>query len=319
MTGSQPLGETHAAPAQSGGNWSYEVAFARHDGLIRADEQERLRRSRVAIVGMGGVGGGHLMTLARLGVGAFNIADPDTFEVANFNRQYGATLRSLGQGKARVMAEEARAVNPELDIRLFDAVTPDNVGEFLDGAQVLIDGIDYFEIAMRRLIFREARRRGLWAVTAGPLGFSTAWVTFSPAGMSFDEYFDLNDSMSRLDQLIAFTVGLVPRATQAPYMDFSRVDPKTHNAPSAGLACMLCAGVAAVETLKILLNRSPIRPAPCYFQFDAYRQVLRRGKLRGGNRNPLQRFKRWLFRKRLVQMGWDAALESGGGLPATTS
>ncbi len=39
---------------------------------------------------MGGVGGVHLMTLARLGIGKFTIADPDTFELANFNRQYGA-------------------------------------------------------------------------------------------------------------------------------------------------------------------------------------------------------------------------------------
>jgi len=112
--------------------FSYQEAFARHLGLVNHEEQNRLRSSRVAIAGMGGVGGIHLITLARLGIGAFHIADPDDFELVNFNRQYGATLRSLGRGKAEVMAEEARAVNPDLELRVFsEAITPENVGEFL--------------------------------------------------------------------------------------------------------------------------------------------------------------------------------------------
>src|SRR3954462_13106999 len=99
--------------------FSYQEAFARHLGLVNSEEQDRLRSSRVAIAGMGGVGGIHLITLARLGIGAFHIADPDDFELVNFNRQFGATTRTLGRGKAEVMAEAARAVNPELRLRNF--------------------------------------------------------------------------------------------------------------------------------------------------------------------------------------------------------
>jgi molybdopterin/thiamine biosynthesis adenylyltransferase len=292
--------------------FSYREAFARHLGLFKPEEQDRLRLSRVAIAGMGGVGGIHLITLARLGIGAFNIADPDDFELVNFNRQYGATLRSLGKGKAEVMAEEARAINPELKLRIFyEAITPENVGEFLDGVDVFIDGIDFFDIDARRLVFREARRRGIWAITAGPIGFSAAWLIFSPTGMSFDEYFDLNDSMDRADHLVAFLVGLTPRATQRTYMDLSGVDPRAGKGPSAGLACHLCGGVVAAEIVKILLGRSPIRPAPWYFQFDAYRQRLCKGRLRGGNRHPWQRLKRKILRSCLARMGWDG---SGPGL-----
>jgi molybdopterin/thiamine biosynthesis adenylyltransferase len=290
--------------------WSYEAAFARNLGLVTPQEQQALRDCRVAIVGMGGVGGVHLTTLARLGVGKFSIADPDAFEVANFNRQTGATTRSLGRSKVEVMAAEARAINPEADVRAFRAVGPENVGGFLDGARVLIDGIDFFALDVRRLVFREARRRGLWAVTAAPLGFSTAWLTFSPEGMSFDDYFDINDAMSRLDQLVAFLVGVAPRATQRPYMDLRYADLGAQRGPSAGLACQLCSGVATAEALKVLLGRSPVFPAPHYFQFDAYRCLLRRGKLLGGNRNPVQRLKRWLVRRHFVRMGWDALLES---------
>jgi molybdopterin/thiamine biosynthesis adenylyltransferase len=287
-------------------SFSYRKAFARHLGLLKPEEQERLRSSRVAIAGMGGVGGVHLITLARLGIGAFHIADPDRFELVNFNRQYGATLRSLGQGKAEVMAEEARAVNPELQLRVYsEAITPENVSEFLEGVDVFVDGIDFFEIDTRRHIFREARRRGIWAITAGPIGFSAAWLVFSPTGMSFDEYFDLNDRMDRADQLVAFLVGLTPRATQRAYLDLTQVDPRTGTGPSAGLACHLCSGVVAAEIFKILLGRSPIRPAPWYFQFDSYRQRLCKGYLYGGNRHPWQRVKRKIVRSRLARLGWD--------------
>jgi len=281
------------------GTWSYEEAFSRNLGLIAPEEQQRLRHSRAAIVGMGGVGGIHLVTLARLGIGHFTIADPDTFETVNFNRQYGATLRGLGRPKVDVMAEEARSINPELDLRIFrEAITEKSAADFLEGADVLVDGIDFFNIEARRLVFREARNRGIWAVTAGPVGFSTPWLVFNPHGMGFDEYFALTDEMDRPDQLIAFAVGLTPRATHLKYLDLRQVDVGDRVGPSASLACHLASGVAAAEVIKILLNRGPIRPVPWYFQFDAHRCVLRKGRLWLGNRHPWQRYKRWRLRRR---------------------
>jgi hypothetical protein len=83
------------------------------------------------------------------------------------------------------------------------------------------------------------------------------------------------------------------------------VDHKAGRGPSAGLACQLCSGIVAAEILKILLGRSPIRPAPWYFQFDAYRQRLCKGRLLGGNRHPWQRVKRKLLRTLLTRMGWN--------------
>lgn len=311
------LGHPVAVEAPDGSAWSYEIAFSRNRGLICAEEQARLRASRIAIVGMGGVGGIHLVTLARLGIGAFHIADPDRFEVANFNRQHGATTRTLGQSKAEVMAREAQAINPEVQLHIFsEAISSANVGAFLEGVDVLVDGIDFFALPTRRLLFQEARRRGIWAVTAGPLGFSTAWLVFSPTGMSFDDYFDMNDRMDALDLIAAFAVGLAPRATHMRYLDLASVDIRSGRGPSAALACQLCAGVTAAELVKILLGRAPIRVAPAYSQFDAYRQVLRKGRLWLGNRHPLQRLKRWVFRRRLQALGItgpEAASSAPGG------
>lgn len=279
--------------------WSYEAAFSRHQGLLTPDEQARLRAARVAIIGMGGVGGVHLMTLARLGIGAFSIADPDEFELANFNRQYGANLHSLGRSKVDVMADEALAVNPELAIRKFrEPISPDNVDEFLDGADVLVDGVDFFAMGARRLVFAEARRRGIWAVTAGPHAFSTAWLVFSPQGMSFDEYFDIDDSTSEAEQIIAFAVGGAPAPLHLAYLDLKKFfQPQSKAGASVAFACHLASGVVGAEVTKILLERPGIHPAPWYFQFDAYRQMLRKGRLLWGNRGPVQRLKRWWLKR----------------------
>ena len=143
----------------------------------------------VAIPGMGGVGGVHLMTLARLGVGGFAIADADEFSVANFNRQYGANSNTVGSCKATTMADFAKSINPEVQLNVFtELVTKNNVDQFLSGVDILIDSVDFFSIDARRLNFREAKKRGIWAITAGPIGFSTAWLVFDPNGMSFDDY-----------------------------------------------------------------------------------------------------------------------------------
>lgn len=274
-------------------SWSYETAFSRHDGLLTALEQDRLRQSRVAIIGMGGVGGIHLITLARLGIGKFTIADPDRYELANMNRQYGARVDTLGRPKAEVMTEEVRRINPEVDLRVFgEGIRPETVADFLADATLFVDGIDFFSIGMRRSLFRQAAKNGIYAITAGPLGFSTAWLTFGPHNMSFDRYFDLNDGQSELEQLVAFLVGLAPKALHRPYIDWSRVSLEQKKGPSAGLACNLCAGVVAAEAVKTLLGRGPIRPVPCYSQFDAYRGILRTGYLWMGNRHPLQLLKR---------------------------
>jgi molybdopterin/thiamine biosynthesis adenylyltransferase len=288
---------------QESADWSYADAFQRNLGLVTPAEQERIRSSRVAIAGLGGVGGVHLVTLARLGIGKFTIADPDTFAVANRNRQYGALESTVGCSKARVMAEMAIDVNPEIDLRTMEEpVGPDNVDEFLAGADLFVDGIEFFEINARRLLFREARRRGIPAITAGPLGFSTAWLVFTPDGMEFDSYFDFRPEMDYLDQLIALAVGLAPRATQLPYMDLRRVDWRARTNPSAGLACQLAAGVTAAEAVKLLLRRGRVRPAPYYQQFDPFVGRFIRGRVRSGNRHPVQRLKRWLLRRRVDAM-----------------
>lgn len=278
----------------------YKESFKRNLGLINEDEQERLRTSRVAIAGLGGVGGIHLVTLARIGVGAFNIADNDTFEAVNFNRQYGASLNTVGRKKTEVMAETARSINPEARIEVFpDGINPSNIDGFLDGVDFVIDAIDFFAIDARRLLFKKAREKGIYAATSGPIGFGATLQVFSPAGMTFDEYFGISDGMEYMEKMIAFSVGLTPRALHLKYMDLSRVDLKAGTGPSIASACALCANLIATAVIGVLLKRETVKPVPHYFQFDPYRQIYKKGRLLMGGKNPVQKLKRWFLLKRI--------------------
>ncbi len=110
--------DSSGGAARSVPAFRYDEAFSRNLGWVTDDEQRRLRTARVAIAGLGGVGGGYLLTLARLGVGKFSVADFDDFGLVNFNRQAGATMSSLGQPKADVLLRMVRDINPEADVRV---------------------------------------------------------------------------------------------------------------------------------------------------------------------------------------------------------
>ncbi|CRG17453.1 molybdopterin biosynthesis protein MoeW [Mycobacterium tuberculosis] len=237
-----------------------------------------------------------MVALARMGIGKFTIADPDVFEIRNSNRQYGAMRSTNGQAKAEVMRNIVHDINPEAEIRAFcEPIGKENAATFLEGADVLVDGIDAFEIDLRRLLYREAQQRGIYALGAGPLGFNTAWVVFDPKGMTFDRYFDLSDAMNTVDKFVAFIAGIAPSATHRRSIDLSYVDIENRTGPSVGLACHLASGVVAAEVLKILLGHGRVYAAPYFHQFDAYRSIYVRKRLRCGNRHPLQRVKRRLL------------------------
>jgi molybdopterin/thiamine biosynthesis adenylyltransferase len=283
-----------------GASFDYERAFSRNIGWVTAAEQDRLRGARVAVAGLGGVGGAHVLTLARLGVGKLNIADFDRFEVHNFNRQAGAFVSTLGEAKAEVVARMAQDVNPQAQVRGFgDGVTPENLDEFLRGVDVYVDGIDFFAVEARRMLFAACHARGIPAVTAAPLGMGVSLLYFKPGGMSFEEYFRL-EGCSRQEQFARFIAGLSPAMLQRGYLAVPQaVDFQAQKGPSTVMACELCAGVTGTAVLKLLLGRGELRPAPWAMQFDAYRQKLAFTWRPFGNANPLQRLLLRLIRPRL--------------------
>ncbi|MCX8049541.1 MAG: ThiF family adenylyltransferase, partial [Methylohalobius sp.] len=195
--------------------FDYTTAFSRNLGFVSHEEQQRLKKARVAIAGLGGTGGAQVQALARMGIGNFTLADPDTFELANFNRQAGAFVHTLGRSKAEVTAEILSAINPEADIRLLkEGIGVKNIDTFLAGVDVVIDSLDFYCFEERFLLYSKARERGLWVLTAPPLGFGFTLLSFDPKGMTFEEYFDFRPEMDERERIIALICGIAPR----PYL-----------------------------------------------------------------------------------------------------
>lgn len=270
--------------------FNYDEAFSRNLGWVTEREQHALRSKRVAIAGLGGVGGIHLLTLVRLGVGAFSIADSDQFELANFNRQVGATMQTLGRPKVDVLAAMAREINPEVKIRAFeDGVSESNLAAFLDGADVYLDSFDFFAFAVRERTFAACNASRIPAVTVAPIGMGAALLNFIPGRMTFEQYFRFRGATDA-EKALRFLLGLTPAMLQRRYLvDFSRVKLREHRGPSTIMACQLCAGIAATEVLKLLLGRGSVVAAPRGLHFDAYTNRLARTWRPWGNANPLQR------------------------------
>ena len=271
-------------------SFGYEAAFSRNIGWLTPEEQQRLRGKRVAIAGGGGVGGVHLLTLVRLGVAHFHIADFDTFGIANFNRQVGAMMSTLDQPKTEVLARMAKDINPEVDIRIFnEGVNPGNLEDFLDGVDLYVDALDFFAFDARQQTFAMCAQRRIPAITAAPLGMGAALLNFMPGKMTFEEYFQWGDRPA-LEKAIRFVVGLAPAGLHRPYLMVPEsVNFAEQRGPSTFMACELCAGIIGTEALKILLGRGRVLAAPYGMQFDAYRNKLKITKRSGGNRHPIQR------------------------------
>lgn len=272
---------------------NYFELFSRNLGIVSPSEQEILKKSRVAVAGVGGVGGSYAITLARMGVGEFHLADPDSFEAANMNRQAGAFFSKLGRKKVDVIREMILDINPEAKVKVFyDGVTPQNVSEFLDAVNVVMDGIDFYALDARRLVFPEAEKRGIYIVTSGPLGFSTTLHIFGPGAMSFEEYFDLKNCKTAQERQASFLVGVGPAGLHMKHIDLRYVDISKGTSTSFSTAIQLCAGLACTHAALLLLKRKKPFLAPHYFQFDPVRLRLKKKYLWLGNRNPIQRLKR---------------------------
>ena len=269
--------------------FDYHAAFSRNIGWVTEAEQGKLRKARVAIAGLGGVGGAHLLTLSRLGISHFHIADFDDFDVHNLNRQAGAFMSSMGQPKLDTVAQMARDINPEIDLSLFhQGITPENVDEFLLDVDVYVDGLDFFALPARRMVFAKCREKGIPALTAAPLGMGVAFLYFDPVGMSFEDYFKVEGHKVQ-EQYARFIAGLSPAMVQRDYL----VAPEAVNfqekrGPSTVMACDLCAGLMGTSVLKVLLGRGSIKAAPWGMHFDAYHQKLKFTWRPFGNANPLQ-------------------------------
>ena len=138
-----------------------ENPFARTELMLGAEAMERLARSRVAVFGIGGVGGYVVEALARSGVGALDLIDNDTISVTNINRQIFALHSTLGRPKVDVAAERVRDINPKCQVTTHQMFyLPENADEIdLSCFDYVVDSLDTITAKME--IARRCLRLGV--------------------------------------------------------------------------------------------------------------------------------------------------------------
>ena len=118
--------------------------FSRTQLLIGEEAIQKLKNSRVAVFGIGGVGGYVCEALVRSGVGAFDLVDDDKVCLTNLNRQIIATRKTVGKYKTDVMKERMLEINPEVDVRVHKCFfLPENAEEFpFEEYDYIVDAVD---------------------------------------------------------------------------------------------------------------------------------------------------------------------------------
>ena len=118
--------------------------FSRTELLLGKEAMDKLKNSRVAVFGIGGVGGYVCEALVRSGIGAFDLIDDDKVCLTNLNRQIIATRKTVGKYKVDVMKERMLEINPDVNVRIHKCFfLPENADEFpFDEYDYVVDAVD---------------------------------------------------------------------------------------------------------------------------------------------------------------------------------
>ncbi|MGZ0052773.1 tRNA threonylcarbamoyladenosine dehydratase [Brevibacillus gelatini] len=133
--------------------------FSRCELAIGPEGLEKMKNSRVAVLGVGGVGSFTVEALARTGVGKLVLVDKDVVDITNINRQIHANLNTIGQKKAELMKERIAAINPECEVVTLNMFYNNETAEqlFAHELDYIVDAMDTMSAKLH--LIQEAKRR----------------------------------------------------------------------------------------------------------------------------------------------------------------
>lgn len=199
--------------------------------LGNTPEEQRLRQGRlkdvvVGIAGCGGIGGATAERLVRMGVRNIKVADPDTFDISNINRQFGASIDSVGRNKAETVAELIYNTTRDVNIDVFpEGITEETVDEFFDGCDYVLDKIELYEIPARYTLHRAFRRspRCKFMLLTPVFGHRAFVFKWTHESMSAEDYFGLPDApietATQAEQLIRRFIPEMPEYPSRVILD----------------------------------------------------------------------------------------------------
>lgn len=170
----------------------YDVRTARNRYWLGGElGQRKLRNLRIAVAGLGGMGSNIAELLVRAGVGHLRIADPDTIEVTNLNRQVIANSRTIGKTKVAASVEELRRIAQDYELVAYEqGVTEEMVEEFVEGCDAIVDEIDVFPLEAHLILHRAARRRGIPIYSSYVVGVGIHLYKFHGEDFILEDFLD---------------------------------------------------------------------------------------------------------------------------------
>jgi len=140
--------------------------FSRTELLLGKEAMEKLAKARVAVFGVGGVGGYVCEALVRSGVGAFDLIDKDEVSLSNLNRQIIATMDTVGRSKVEVMKERMLSINPDVKVTCHQKFfLPENADEFnFTDYDYVVDAVD--TVAAKIAIVMESGKAGVPVISS---------------------------------------------------------------------------------------------------------------------------------------------------------
>lgn len=138
----------------------------REELLLGSEAVERLKRARVAVFGVGGVGGYVAEALARCGIGTLDLIDNDVVSLSNINRQIIALHSTVGKYKVDVMAERIKDINPHIAVNVYRCFfLPENKGDFdFSSYDYVADAVD--TVTAKLSIIEEAKAAGVPVISS---------------------------------------------------------------------------------------------------------------------------------------------------------
>lgn len=248
----------------------YREMTRRNIGVYSEAEQERLRRARVLICGLGGVGGLEAILCARMGIGAVTGVDPNAFDVSNLNRQMLSSVATLGEPKAAVAERVLRGINPAMEVRMVQAaVDEENAPSLMAGHDLVLEAVD--DMPTRVIIHRTARELGIPSVGMSGSPPHRGFVsTFFQDGVPYEVALNLPGMGQRLtDPELRGRIAAI-KVKRAWYSVERGAPEWWARAYEAGRTGWIITPVGAVllatfsfhEAVQVLTGRQPLAPAP---------------------------------------------------------
>jgi molybdopterin/thiamine biosynthesis adenylyltransferase len=237
----------------------YEEKFIRNAPILSKSQQEKIKKSVFAIVGLGGVGGFVLENLARLGAINFILFDHDRFELTNFNRQLLATNDSLDQKKVDVAYARAKSINSKIHIRKFKKFKSPRI----DNADIVIDATDNLESKLEiSTACRSKKIPYVFCSAEGSFGIVSVFTNYSVR-----KAFAIDESKMKHKS----------RDLESRALD--ELHPSRYCTSILSPTASLAGSLAATEALNQIIKK-PLICAPNALFFDIFdKRIFWRGKL----------------------------------------